>query len=114
MGVSFLLYFAREKGEDLLGERPQNELALSDADMGHIETLMTNDLVTIEQNIEINIPRPLVDDFAPAHLIFDELQLIQKSERLELGLNLELRLVSNLKDTSKGSNLQEILPHMRH
>jgi hypothetical protein len=59
-----------------LSQWSQHKLSLCDADMRHRETGMVNLLITVKQNIKINIPWSLVYDLLPAKKVLYILQLI--------------------------------------
>jgi len=46
---------------NLLCQRPQDELALRDADMRDLQALVVYFLVTVEQNVQIDVSWALVD-----------------------------------------------------
>lgn len=46
--------------------------------MGYLQPLVQIRLIVVKHNIEIDIPRTLVDDFHPPHFMFYPLQCIQK------------------------------------
>jgi len=72
----------------LLGQRPQDELAFRDADMGDLEPVVVNFLIPVQQDVQINVAGSLVDDLVAAHGIFNRLKLVQQGQGLEVRLNL--------------------------
>lgn len=44
--------------------------------MRDAESLIINESILIEENIEVNIPRTLVDNLPPTHDVLDILELI--------------------------------------
>lgn len=62
--------------------------------MRNVKPLMVYNLVFVAQNVEIDIPRPLVDDLSPTHGVFNLLKLIQQLKRLQRCLNLRFHSVS--------------------
>lgn len=73
---------------DLLRQGPQDELALRDADMGNIETLVLDLFVTVEQDVKVYVAGAFIDDLLAAHIALNCLQLVQELQRLQLCLNL--------------------------
>lgn len=73
----------------LLGQRPQDEFSLGDAHMWDREPFVVNLFVAVEQDVEVDVAGALVDEFSPAHVPLNRLELVQQSQGLELGFDLQ-------------------------
>lgn len=76
------------KGAHSLCQRAEHELSLRDANVRDLESVVVDDLVLVEEDIKIDIPRSLVDHLLAAHGVLNVLELVQEVKRLEGGLDL--------------------------
>ena len=76
------------RSRNVLRKRTEDEFAFSDADMRHGETAIVNLFTAIEQYVEINVSRTFIDNFDPAHVLFNALQYVEEGHRIERGANL--------------------------
>lgn len=64
------------------------KLPLWDTDMWDVEPLMIHCLILIQENIEINVPWPFLDQLPASQRDLDVLKLIQQLQGLQSGLDL--------------------------
>lgn len=62
---------------NLLCQWLQHKLPLAHPYVRDIEPLMLELFVTVKENVEVNVARPLIDDLVTPHLILYGLKLIQ-------------------------------------
>lgn len=74
----------------LLCKGAQDELPLRDANMRDRETGMLNVFISINENIQIDIPRTLVNELLTAQCALNILQLVEESKGLKFSLDLSL------------------------
>jgi hypothetical protein len=60
----------------LLCKRPQHKFSLKHGLVRDVEPRMIYDLIIIQQNIEIDVARSLIDDLFPPELILNTLEHI--------------------------------------
>lgn len=58
--------------------------------MRDFQSLVGHLFIAIEQNVQVNVSRALVDDLLPPHISLNCLQLIKKGKRLKFSLNLHI------------------------
>lgn len=58
--------------------------------MRDFQSLVGHLFIAIEQNVQVNVARALVDDLLPAHIPLNCLKLVKKGKRLKLSLNLHI------------------------
>lgn len=66
----------------VLSQRTKNKLPLRNTCMRYSQSLMVDGLILIQQDVEVNISRTLVDQLLAAHRDFYILQLVQQFQRL--------------------------------
>ena len=67
--------------------------------MRDLETLVVDCLVAVEQDVEVDVTRTLIDDLLASHIVLNGLELIQQSYGFQLRLNL-VKLVNKHKVTN--------------
>lgn len=72
----------------LLSQRSKNEFTLWYTDMRNIKTRVRYRLISIHQNIEVDVARPLINDLVTAHFNLNCLELIQQCQGLKFSFNL--------------------------
>lgn len=73
--ISSALAYVASRLHSLI-QRTKDKLPLRDAYMRDAESLMIDDPVLVEKNVEVNVPRALVYDLLPTHGVLDILQPI--------------------------------------
>jgi hypothetical protein len=78
MSLWWLVLGAREKKRKRgsLGKGPKDEFAFGDTNVRNGKALMVDLEVVIEENVEVDVARSLVDEFLAPQCVFDVLQRI--------------------------------------
>ena len=71
-----------------LGQRAQDKLPLGDANVGHNEAPVLDLLVLVQQDVEVNVARALVDELLAAERALNVLELVEQRQRVQLRLDL--------------------------
>ena len=79
---------AEQEARCLLSQRTKNEFALWYTNVRNIKTRVRYRLISIHQNVEVDVARPLINDFMAAHFNLNCLELVQQCQRLKLSFNL--------------------------
>lgn len=73
---------------DLLEHWMEDELTLQHQRMRYRQAVRLHHMVSVKQNVKVDIPRALVDRLDPAQLLFNRLRSVQQYFGRERGLNL--------------------------
>lgn len=67
-----------QHADNILGEWPEHKLSLGDADVRDLEAIMVDLEILVQENIEIDVPGPLVDHLLAAQGVLDVLERIKQ------------------------------------
>jgi hypothetical protein len=72
----------------LLGERPEDEFTLGDANVRDFEALVVELDAVVQEDVEVDVAGALVYELLAAQGVFNGLEGVQELQRLEGGLDL--------------------------